>query len=232
MRKLLAAGIVVGVTAAGATAAFATGTPSFKVTPVVSPNKAGTPRHPQGVHLGFNIRWQDLGPADQPVTTKFKIFFPKGSLYNGGRFPKCSTSRLNTASPAGCPRGSIMGSGTGTAHADQTLTHPRITVVNGGANTVLFYTVLNNPARVQQAVIGRLHNASGKYRYELDVSIPRDLQNVAGVPIALTSLSVSAGKGTWLATTGCSHGKWPFQVTSFYDNGTSSTFVGSTRCRR
>ena len=47
-----------------------------------------------------------------------------------------------------------VGSGSGTAYADTVITRPKITVVNGGGDRVYFYTVLNNPARVQVPVIG------------------------------------------------------------------------------
>ena len=130
-----------------------------------------------------------------------------------------------------------MGTGTGTAYADTTRTHPKITVVNGGKNIVYFYTVLNNPARVQEPVIGHVKKTSGKYAYSLSVKVPSNLQVVAGVPIELTSLSVNAGKGTWLETTGCSGGKWPFQLTTSYLNNNtgqtgSSTDASSLPCHK
>jgi hypothetical protein len=43
--------------------------------------------------------------------------------------------------------------------------------------------------------------------------------------------SFGAVETCWLATTGCTGGKWPFSVTTFYDNGTDSTFESSTPCK-
>lgn len=131
-----------------------------------------------------------------------------------------------------------MGHGTGTAYADTTVTHPTITVVNGGASKLYFYTVLNNPARVQEPVVGHITRMSGKYAYALSVTIPNNLRIVAGVPIELTYLKVvagGAGHGTWLATTGCSHGHWPFSVTTGYENPNnnatgSSSYSSSVAC--
>ena len=80
-----------------------------------------------------------------------------------------------------------MGSGTGNAYADTMITHPKITVVNGGGSRVFFFTVLNNPARVQSPVVGKISKTSGKYAYKLHVVVPQVLQVVAGVPIELTS---------------------------------------------
>lgn len=242
MRKLIigvAAGLVV---AAGATVAAAQATwPSVSVSPTVSPNKAGTPSHPQGVKLIARIHWQSLGEASQPIVTKFFLLFPKGARYNGGHVTSCSRAKVNRG-PQACPKASIMGTGTGTAYADTTLTHPKITVVNGGGSTVYFYTVLNNPARVQEPVIGRITHASGNWSYSLNVTVPSNLQVVAGVPIELTTLSVTAGKGKWLETTGCPGGKWPFQITTSYlnpnlavgapDSTGSSTDSSSLACHK
>jgi hypothetical protein len=238
MRKLI--GAVAGglILAVGATTALAQESwPSFTVTPTITPKTAGTRAHPQGVHLKTVIHWQLLGSANQPIVTGFHLLFPKGSLYNGAKYKTCSLGRLNSAGPAGCSRAAIMGSGTGDAYADQTVTHPQITVVNGGASTVYFYTVLNNPARVQQPVIGHISRASGKWAYSLTVKVPQDLQVVADVPIELTYLSVNAGKGSWLATTACPGGHWPFQVTTSYvdpNSGAtgSKTYNSSVACRK
>ena len=123
-----------------------------------------------------------------------------------------------------------MGKGTGNAYADTVITHPKITVVNGGKSRVYFYTVLNNPARVQAPVVGQISRIGGKYAYKLHVTVPQVLQVVAGVPIELTSLTVKAGKESWLATTACPGGHWPFSVTTSYDSGGSASFTDSIKC--
>src|ERR1700722_16869226 len=238
MRKLVIAAVAGLVVAGGTTVALAASSPwpTVTVKPSVSPNKAGTPSHPQGVRLKAAINWQSLGAADQPIVTKFLLLFPKGAKYNGANVPSCTAKRINLG-PQACPKASIMGSGTGTAYADTSKTHPKITVVNGGGSVVYFYTVLNNPARVQQPVIGHIARLHGAYSYSLSVKVPEDLQVVAGVPIELTTLSINAGKGSWLGTTGCSGGKWPFQITTSYlnsnDNSTgSSTDASSLPCHK
>jgi len=75
------------------------------------------------------------------------------------------------------------GSRTGQALADTTPTTPVVTVVNGGASHVYFWTVLNNPARVQSAVPGDITylGKHGKYAYKLILTVPAVLQVVAGV---------------------------------------------------
>lgn len=234
MRKLGVVAVLATLAASGVAAAVAAApAPNVTVKATVTPNRAGTKAHPQGVKLVTKISWQTLGSANQPIVQTFDILFPKGSLYNGAHYPSCSYGRLNAVGPAGCPKGSIVGSGTGNAYADTTITHPKITVVNGGANRVYFFTVLNNPARVQSPVVGKISKTGGKYAYKLHVTVPQVLQVVAGVPIELTFLSVTAGKSSWLATTSCGPGgHWPFSVTTGYNTGGSSKFTASIACRK
>lgn len=234
MRKsITAGGVGLLAVAAAATTLAATAGPNVTVKAQITPNKAGTRAHPQGEKLNVKISWQSLGAANQPIVQKFDILFPKGALYNGGKYPSCSYRKLNAVGPTGCPSASIMGHGTGNAYADTVITHPQITVVNGGAHRVYFYTVLNNPARVQSPVIGQVSPAGGKYAYKLHVTVPQVLQVVAGVPIELTYLSVKAGKASWLATTGCGPGgHWPFNVATGYNTGGSASFTASIPCRK
>jgi hypothetical protein len=234
MRKLRVGAVGVLVTVAvTATALAAAVSPKVKVSAKISPNKAGTKKHPQSVKLRTTITWQNLGPATQPIVQTFDVLFPKGSLYGGGKIPSCSYGKLNAAGPTACPKASIMGTGGGNAYADQVITHPQITVVNGGKSTVFFFTVLNNPARVQSPVVGKITKMSGKYAYKLHVTVPKILQVVAGVPIALTSLHVTAGKGPWLETTGCGPGgKWPFSITTAYSSGGSAGYTASIACKK
>lgn len=237
MRKLAVAAVIGTVCAVGVAGALAQGTwPSLTVQPIISPSKAGTPKHPQGVHLTTIFHWQDLGQASQPIVTTFKLLFPKGSLYQGSKYPVCSLAKVNRG-PQACPRGSIMGHGSGTAYADTTITHPTITAVNGGQSHIWFYTVLNNPARVQEPVIGNITRMGGKWAYQLTVTVPQNLRIVAGVPIELTSLNVTVGSGAWIATTSCSGGAWPYSVTTGYENPNtgdqgSSSYSASVHCHK
>lgn len=185
------------------------------------PLTAGSPRHPQGLKLRMTFGWQGLPASQQPTVVKIDVWFPKGSVYNGARYPSCSMGKLDAGGPQLCPKRSIMGSGTGTAYADTTITRPRITVVNGGASTVYFYTVLNNPARVQEPVIGHIIKLHGQFAYHLTATIPENLRVVAGVPIELTFLDVTAGRGTWLATTNAPGG---IKIQSTYNTGATTWY--------
>jgi hypothetical protein len=184
--------------------------------------KPGSRKHPQGVRLSTTFGWSGLSSARMPMVTRFDLWFPVGSQYNGARFPKC-TRREIARGPGYCPKGSIMGAGTGTAYASSTKTHPKMTVVNGGAHTVYFYTVLNNPARVRQPVIGHITRTHGRFVYHLSAVIPQDLRIVAGTPVKLISLHITAGRGKWLAITQAPAG---VEVETGYQNGLkTSTLV-------
>jgi hypothetical protein len=201
----------------------------------VSPSKAGTKKKPQGVKLSFKVNWTTPEDQDKPVTQSADVLFPKGSLYNGGKFKSCSQSTMERSGVSACPKNSIMGTGTGTAYADTVLTSPKITVVNGGANKVFLFTVLTNPARVAEPVPGTITKMSGQWAYKLHLVVPQNLQVVAGVPIALRDLTVTAGGKSyakdWLATTACgTGGKWAFELTTAFDNGGSATYDGTTPC--
>jgi hypothetical protein len=203
----------------------------------VSPSKAGTKRKPQGVKLQFKVNWTTPEDMDKPVTQTADVLFPKGSLYNGRKYATCSQSTMEQKGVSACPRKSIMGTGGGSAYADTVLTHPAITVVNGGANKVYLFTVLTNPARVAEPVPGTITKMSGQWAYKLHLVVPSNLQVVAGVPIALRDLTITAGGKSWakdwLATTSCGTGnQWPFQLTTAFDNGGSATYRGTTPCKR
>jgi hypothetical protein len=199
----------------------------------VTPNKAGTPRHPQGVKIDMRAAIHMPDGYDPPLVQSVDVWFPRAGVYNGAKYPSCSQNTLARRGLSACPRGSIMGHGTGDALADTVITHPQITVVNGGARHVYFYTVLNNPARVQAPVPGVVTKlAHGKWGYKLHTTIPKQLQVVAGVPIKLQTLHITAGRGDWVATTSCPRTRrWDYRAVVLFDTGQTVTYDGSTPCR-
>jgi hypothetical protein len=218
VRKLVLAGIAGMLIGGAAVAAVAASAVSVSVVPARL--SVGSPSHPQGVKLSAALSWEGLKPGNAPTITKLDLWFPTGTRYNGASYPSCSYARLNAQGPASCPKNSIMGSGTATAFADTVVTRPRITVVNGGRDRVYFYTVLNNPARVQVPVIGQITRLPGRFAYHLSATIPPRLLVVAGVPIRFTALDVSAGRGSWLATTAPPAG---IKIVTSFSDGTKIT---------
>lgn len=215
------AGVLFG--AVGVLATSSSASPRLTVPEAAAASlNSGSRAHPQGVRLTTTFGWQGYDPADRPTVKRIDLWFPSGSVYNGARYPICALRKLNALGPSGCPRGSIMGSGGGTAYADTTITRPTITVVNGGANAVYLYTVLNNPARVQEAVVGHITRLAGRFAYHLSATIPQNLLLVAGVPIELSSITITAGRGSWLALTSPPAG---VEAVTTYANGATTSFT-------
>jgi hypothetical protein len=205
----------------------------LKVDAEVIPNKAGTPKDPQGVKIRASVEFlYPEGYEPQPVDRGF-VLFPKGSLYNGDDYPKCTKRLLDRKGPDGCPKGSFMGSITGDAYADTVVTHPRIKVFNGGTKLALAHVTLYNPALVKETVPVRIAKLNGpKWRYKASASIPESLQIVAGIPIAPKELHGTIGRGKWLATTFCPKSRrWEYEGKAFFADGTSVTHRDSVPCR-
>lgn len=206
---------------------------TVSVSPAVSPSKAGTVKKPQSVNLGIKMNWKTAGPdgENKPIVDKVVIDFPKGSLYLGGTYAKCTKAKLELDLPSVvCPK-AIVGKGTGEAWADTAKTRPKFTLVNGGASDVFLYTELVNPAVVNAPVPGKIKKG-GKYGgYRLTLTVPDELKVVAGTPISLISVNIQTKAKNWLATTSCpKNRKWPFQVTSQQDSTADAVFTSSVRC--
>ena len=200
----------------------------------VVPNKAGTAKYPQAVRIESDAYVKIPDGYDPPLVDTVEVWFPKGGLYNGHKYPKCAENVLARRGVAACPKGSIMGKGRGKATADTVFTYPRIAVVNGGRDTVFFYTVLTNPARVRAPVVGKLTKPGGRWSYKLYARIPRVLQVVAGIPIVLRELPIKAGdpRKDWIATTSCPRDeRWRYHVLITFTTGQTKTYDDAVPCR-
>jgi hypothetical protein len=234
MRRLAIAAVAAAALAGGSALALAQGTSPITVTvdAQVSPNKAGTKQKPQGVKLDVTVFFHIPEAYDPPLVDRVTVLFPKGGLYNGGKFPRCSESVLNRRGLSGCPKGSIMGKGMGKATADEVWTYPKVTVVNGGPKRVYFYTVMTNPARVQAPIVAKVTKLSGKWSYKVQADIPKSLQVVAGVPIVLHELHISGGRRDWLATTYCPPDRrWRYHAEGLFTTGETIIYDDSVPCR-
>jgi hypothetical protein len=228
--------VLVVATALGVAAlAFGQDVVPIKISAVVkvTPNKAGTPRHPQGVKIDARVRVDIPHDYDPPLVQAVDVWFPKGGLYNGAKFPTCSFATMEHSGLKHCPPRSIMGHGKGTADADGVTSYPRLTVVNGGATKVYFYVVLSTPARVQQPVLATITKLnSPRWSYKLHAAVPRNLQIVAGIPLRLETFHTVVGRGDWIATTYCppDH-RWRYHAETNYDSGQIVRTDGSVACR-
>lgn len=210
----------------------------------VIPNKAGTKKKPKSVQLEFNGKLETSGEdgLNKPIVEKIEVLLPKDGYYAGGKLPKgvkgkvtpkCSESAMLNGLPQDkCPKGSIVGRGSGTAWADTTKAKVKLTFVNGGANMIYAFTELTNPAVVQLPVPGKIQKQSGKWGYKVTFTVPEDLQVVAGTPISLIDLKAKITAKNYLFTTGCPKDKkWPYEVTTFQRTTSPANYKGTTPCK-
>ena len=197
---VLAAAALLGV----ATLAFGQDVVPIKVSAVVkvTPNKAGTPRHPQGVKVDVRAKIDIPHDYDPPLVQSVTSGLSKAGVYNGAQVPDLQLRRRwSAAGCRTCPARSIMGHATGTADADGVKSYPKVTIVNGGAHFVYFYVVLSTPARVQQPIAATITKlTSARWQYRLDFKIPRNLQIVAGIPLRAEGFHATFGREDWIAT--------------------------------
>jgi hypothetical protein len=201
---------------------------------VVTPNKAGTPRHPQGVKITAHAKVDIPHDVEPPLVQSVDVWFPKDGNYNGGKWPTCSEAAMRRSGPGVCPLKSIMGSGYAIADADGVMTRPRGTVVNGGQKRVYLYVVLQRPARVREPVPVEITKLSGdpKWGYRAHVVIPRNLQIVAGIPLRIDEVHGTIGRGDWIATTHCPDDhKWRYHVETHYSTNQIVKYDGTVACR-
>jgi len=237
MRKFLTLvfALALGVAVSATTLAQTVQTPvtTFEIDAKVIPNKAGTPKNPQGVKIRGSATVTTEEGYEKPIFTGGYTLFPKGGLYNGADYPKCTKRILDREGREGCPKKSFMGHLDATAYADTVITKPDIDVYNGGAKLALAYVTLYHPALVQEAIpvhIKKLKHP--KWQYKASLTVPETLQIVAGVPIAARSIKGTIGRGEWLATTHCPKSRrWKYKAVGYFSPGGSYTYTDSVPCR-
>jgi hypothetical protein len=200
----------------------------------VTPNKAGTPAHPQGVRTDVRGTIDIPHDYDPPLVESVTIWIGKGALYNGAKFPICNFQALQRSGPGICPTRSIMGHATFKADADGVTTYPKATIINGGATKVYIYAMLSQPARVREALAMTVTKLpSGPWTYRLHLKIPRKLQIVAGVPLRAEAFHIVAGREDWFASTFCpADRKWRWRAEGRYASGQIVPISGTVACRR
>lgn len=193
-----------------ATGQAATGGPEARLAVKLDPEQVGTADRPQPVRIAVDLRMAPMEPDDQgqPVED-VELTIPAGVVFRPDELETCAPKTLGKDGPKGCPPASRFGSGAVTARAGTLEVTGRATAVYGGDDRVLLWVEITNPLTVGSAISGRLElQSSGGYR--LALQIPDDLQEVAGIPVALSRLRVSLGRGGALATTDCPEAGLPF----------------------
>jgi hypothetical protein len=200
-----------------------------------SPNKAGTAAHPRGLSIRAAARLIYPPDIDPPVVTALEIRSAPGIDWHGGKYVKCAKAALDAKGPRGCPRESIMGTATATGRADTVAARLDVVFVNGGEGIAYAYATLNRPARVRETlVIHTTRFRSGPWGHLESVKIPKTLQIVAGIPLALDRISLDIGGKSYaknyIASTACPSGGWKYQVVAHTTAGDQTAEnVGSGR---
>ncbi len=86
-------------------------TNTYVISAAITPQKAGTPAHPTVVARSLQWRVSTTFPVERPANVRSYRIASVGLRSNGAYFPGCRTSTLATAGPAGCPSGSLIGTG-------------------------------------------------------------------------------------------------------------------------
>lgn len=235
---LLALGATLAATVFAAVALAQEVTPDPPAATVtVTPNEAGTPRHPRGIRIKARVKIPTTDDRAPLMPQSIDAWLPKGWRYNGAGHPACTRATLTSDGPSGCPPGSIMGHGQlwhrDSGDGDSTFSHRDLTIINGGRTKMYFWVVIRNPARVQAPVTGTITELrSPRWSYRLHADIPSSLQVVAGLPVTLDALTTDIGRGDWIATTRCPHDhRWPYDLKLTYASGQVVDIGGATACR-
>lgn len=228
---VLAAAALFGV----ATLAFGQDVVPIKVDVVVkvTPNKAGTPAHPQPVTVDVHAKIDIPHDYDPPLVESVTAWIGPGGVYNGAKFPTCNPKALERSGPSVCPSRSIVGRASVIADADGVKAYPKITIVNGGATKFYLYGVLNYPARLRAVLpVTVMRLMSGPWKYRWHIKIPRRVQIVAGIPLRAEVFHAILGRENWLVSTSCPPDrKWRWYGEGRYSSGQIVPARGSVPCR-
>jgi hypothetical protein len=111
LRKLRIISLAVAGLMVFAAVAFALQENTYTVQGSVSPLKTGTKKKPKPVSLGFGYKVAEKSGKRPALIKKYSIHFA-GLQVNTNFFKGCSAAKIDAAqSDAGCPKGSLMGTG-------------------------------------------------------------------------------------------------------------------------
>jgi hypothetical protein len=154
------------------------------VTPVIRT----APKRPQPVSLALALHFtgdQDYGLP--PILQRAIMSFPFGATLNSQLFPACAAETINRRGTSACRAGSQVGSGSAVGVGADVVEKLSVRLFNGPrGRSVVFYLRGDNPLRVNTAFAAPLERfRTGTFQYRLTVPVPKNLQNVAGVDLAV-----------------------------------------------
>jgi hypothetical protein len=235
MRKvaLVCAATFVGALGITAVASAIQGTQTISVKTVA--NRAGTKSKVRSVgRLTVQTNTTPV-PGEPPFATRRAVIhFDRNIVFGNSKFASCAQSVVQS-NPTRCASGSRIGNGSAIAQLSTgSQVRPTITAYNGPSGK-LFLLVREPTFNVNAVLVGTLKSDTGKYGRKLDVAIPANLQNVAGIVITLTQFTTRVGgtaKGTpYVGLRGCSGGKLSYKGDFFFTDNTTKSATTTSNCR-
>lgn len=227
---------------AGAAAVTATVVPAAQAGPATAglkvtttSTKAGTKAKPRAQGVKFTLT---ASPAGEYAAKRAIVSLDKNYKFNTTKFGKCAEAVVQE-DPGSCPAASKVGSGKATAvvaKLNNLTSTLKVTAFNGGKDKLFLRVETKEPIEIAAVLVGKLKPATGKFGRKLDVTIPESLQNIGGAIPTLTEFITKiqkTNKGVpYIATTGCSGGKWNFRAQVFYTDNTDTTADTKVNCKK
>ena len=173
------------------------------------------------------LRLRQPSDADPPIAKTAQIDLPKGIEWKGGDTPSCDAETLKGGVDT-CPPGAIIGNGEAVGLTDQAKTIGEITAVNGGKDDVSLATLVRHPAYVKTVVPAKISESDGHLR--LDLTFPKALQTIAGVPVGLQQFRLTVKRGPWIVVPDCPDDGWDYDARVSFDDGTQVEHEGKATC--
>jgi hypothetical protein len=182
-----------------------------------------------GDQVAVALRLRQPANVDPPIARTAQLVLSGVGAWRGGALPTCASATLRAKGAAGCPKGSILGTGQAIGVADTSKTVGAITIVNGGPDRILLATVVRNPAYVKSVSVGDVRPQGDGVR--ISIAFAKDLQVIAGVPVGLQQLQLNLARGAVLGTKSCpTAAAWRYTTAVAFQDGSSAVRRGAVVC--
>jgi hypothetical protein len=177
------------------------------------------------------LRLRQPADVDPPTARTATVTLSGDFSYRGDAAPTCAAATVERQGAGACPPGSVIGTGTAVGLADTAQTRAAITILNGGADTVLLATVIRHPAYVKAVVRGTI-TAHGGDGMRLAFAFPRNLQSVGGVPVGLQRIDLALDRGAVLAIGPCppAASPWRYAASVSFADQAVTRHAGTATC--
>ncbi len=171
-----------------------------------------------------------------PQTNEINLFVPQGFRDAGVTMPKCSPTSLKAKGPKGCPKKTVVGSGTSIGYTilggDYVVEHLKLTMFNGPGGDLLTYVEGKTPVEIEEIVTGLISAPKGFGR-EFAFAIPHGLlEPLPQAPGWLQTLNAHlSGRVGWLRTTSCPPHPWHLKAELGYTNGEGVSIETELACQ-